>query len=60
MQLGPEDVLVLPRAEFASELDATGVANAVEHLHGRIRRARPEVTRISVEPMVSRPGEQST
>jgi cation diffusion facilitator family transporter len=49
MHFGPRDVLVTLSLEFADELSATAVEDAVSAIERRIRSAHPEVKRVFVE-----------
>lgn len=49
MHFGPREALVTLSLEFADELSATGVENAVSAIERRIRTAHPQVSRVFVE-----------
>ncbi|HEX5074884.1 MAG TPA: cation diffusion facilitator family transporter [Gemmatimonadaceae bacterium] len=51
MQLGPNAVLVGVTAQFASHLSADDVAAAIQRFEDRLRKARPDVKYICVEPI---------
>lgn len=54
--LGPEEVLVGLKVEFASGLDVAAMAAAVDALEARVRTAVPEVGPMYVEPDLYREG----
>jgi divalent metal cation (Fe/Co/Zn/Cd) transporter len=49
MHFGPREVLVTLSLEFADQISATDVENAVSAIEQRIRTAHPEVSRVFVE-----------
>jgi divalent metal cation (Fe/Co/Zn/Cd) transporter len=49
MHFGPREVLVTLSLEFAAQISATDVQNAVSAIERRIRTAHPEVSRVFVE-----------
>jgi len=51
MQLGPNEVLVGVTARFAAHLSANDAALAIHRFEDRLRRARPDVKYICVEPI---------
>lgn len=53
--LGPEEVLVGLKVEFAPGLDVAAMAGAVDALEARVREAVPEVGPMYVEPDLYRP-----
>lgn len=50
MHFGPREVLVTLSLEFADQIYATDVENAVSAIEQRIRTAHPEVSRVFVQP----------
>ena len=50
MHFGPREVLVTLSLEFADQISATDVENAVSAIEQRIRIAHPEVSRVFVQP----------
>lgn len=48
--VGPEDILVGAKVEFAADLDVTRLASAVDDVEARIRSAVPDVGVIYIEP----------
>ncbi len=55
MHVGPEDVLVVTKVEFASDLDFVGVANAIDSIEASIRQVEPSARRIYIEPAIYDP-----
>lgn len=53
--LGPEEILVATKVEFAPDLTVAGLAGAIDVVEDRIRTVEPMATRIFVEPDVVRP-----
>jgi len=51
MQLGPNEVLLGVTARFAPHLSANEVATAIQRFEDRLRKARPDVKYICVEPI---------
>ncbi len=51
MQLGPNEVLLGVTARFAPHLSADEVATAIQRFKDRLRKARPDVKYICVEPI---------
>ena len=55
--LGPEDVLVAAKIEFAHHLDVPGLARAIDVAEAQLRAAYPRARLIFVEPDVMQPAE---
>ena len=51
MQLGPNEVLLGVTARFAPDISADEVATAIQRFEDRLRKARPDVKYICVEPV---------
>jgi len=51
MQLGPNEVLLGVTARFAPHRSANDVAIAIQEFEDRLRKARPDVKYICVEPI---------
>jgi cation diffusion facilitator family transporter len=51
MQLGPNEVLLGVTARFAPDISADDVATAIQRFEDRLRKARPDVKYICVEPV---------
>ena len=51
MQLGPNEVLLGVTARFAPDISADDVATAIQRFEDRLRKARPDVKYICVEPI---------
>jgi divalent metal cation (Fe/Co/Zn/Cd) transporter len=51
MQLGPNEVLLGVSARFAPDLSADEVARAIQRFEDRVRKARPDVRYICIEPV---------
>ncbi len=52
--LGPEEILLAAKVEFASELDLPGVADAIDRVEAAVRAEVPTVRLIYIEPDVFR------
>jgi len=55
LHLGPEELLVAAKLEFAGELDMPSLAKAIDGVEARVRAAAPEARVVYVEPDVTRP-----
>ena len=51
MQLGPNELLLGVTARFAPDISADDVATAIQRFEDRLRKARPDVKYICVEPV---------
>jgi divalent metal cation (Fe/Co/Zn/Cd) transporter len=61
VHLGPDEVLLNLGLQFDQDLGAEAVAQAVEQIERKIRAEDPRVTRVFIEPEISKdPGGLST
>ena len=54
LHLGPDEILVAAKLEFAAHLDFTGVAQAIDSAEDTLRREHPSVGPIYLEPDLHR------
>jgi cation diffusion facilitator family transporter len=55
LHLGPDELLVTAKLEFAGHLDVPALARAIDAVEALVRAAVPEARRIFLEPDVTRP-----
>ena len=55
LHIGPEELLVAAKLEFAPELDLAGLAMEIDHAEARVRAAIPAAKLIYLEPDLLRP-----